>query len=338
MNATLSTVPTIEPASTSGRGWAYTGAISGGLVSIAANIAHSFIAPHGASTQWSPDPGAVVGAIVWPVFLFIAVEILARVAWPHGLTWQLLRWGGMLPVALVAALVSYRHLSGLLAHYGEEKIVYLLGPIAVDGLMVMATGALLATRPHRITAIASQPSAINDHAVPAMPAAPAIAVPPLSTVDSAPTVPAPTPAPVKAEVPTPAELAARITAKPATNHPASTVPATGRTASTPRPRTSPIDPAPSLTAPATDIPVPEPGAAQLSLPILDPDLVRRARLVARQYLTENGVPINAGQLARRLHVSSSEASQALAVLNLDTDNPTQPIMTVNGNRPAGATR
>jgi hypothetical protein len=56
----------------------------------------------------------VVGAIVWPVFLFVAVEILARVVWPHGWSWGFVRWAGLLPVAGVAAFVSYRHMSGLL--------------------------------------------------------------------------------------------------------------------------------------------------------------------------------------------------------------------------------
>jgi hypothetical protein len=129
----------------SGRFWAYVGSTLGATVSIAANIAHSYVPPENAPAHWAPQPGAVVGAIVWPVFLFIAVEILARVAWPHGITWQLLRWAGITPVAFVAALVSYRHLSGLLAYYSEESLVSILGPLAVDGLMVMATGALIAT-------------------------------------------------------------------------------------------------------------------------------------------------------------------------------------------------
>src|SRR5262245_41734765 len=99
-----------------GRGWAYTGAVLGGLVSVAANVAHSFIPPHGAPIGWHPEPGAVVGAIVWPVFLFVAVEILARTGWPQGISWRLVRFGGLVPVAGVAAFVSYKHLSGLLAH------------------------------------------------------------------------------------------------------------------------------------------------------------------------------------------------------------------------------
>src|SRR2546421_13040678 len=89
-----------------GRFWAYTGAVLGGLVSVAANVAHSFIPPHTAPATWHPEAGAVVGAIVWPVFLFIAIEILARTAWPTGFFWRLIRWGGLLPVALVAAFVS----------------------------------------------------------------------------------------------------------------------------------------------------------------------------------------------------------------------------------------
>lgn len=121
-----------------GRGWAYIGTGLGGLVSVAANVAHSFIHPN-------PEPGAVVSAIVWPVFLFIAIEILARTAWPTGWSWNLLKWIGLPPVALVAAFVSYRHLSGLLDYYGEEDLVVWFGPLAVDGLMLMATSALIAT-------------------------------------------------------------------------------------------------------------------------------------------------------------------------------------------------
>jgi len=148
---------TLKTLTASGRFWAYVGSTLGAIVSIAANIAHSYVPPDNATVHWAPQPGAVVGAVVWPVFLFIAVEILARVAWPHGWTWQLLRWAGITPVAFVAALVSYRHLSGLLAYYSEESLVSILGPLAVDGLMVMATGALIATS-HTAPTPASMPT------------------------------------------------------------------------------------------------------------------------------------------------------------------------------------
>src|SRR5207247_7445260 len=108
-------------------------------------------------TNWRPEPGAVVGAVVWPIFLFVAVEIFARVNWPRGFTWVLVRWVGLLPVAGLAALVSYRHLSGLLAHYGEEPIIYYAGPLAVAGLMLVATGPLPPSAPPGIAPAAPRP-------------------------------------------------------------------------------------------------------------------------------------------------------------------------------------
>jgi DNA-binding transcriptional ArsR family regulator len=134
---------------TAGRGWAYGGALLGGAVSVAANVAHSYVPPAVAGPGWDPHAGAVVGAVFWPVALFVAIEILARTPWPDPARWVVLRYAGLLPVALVAALVSYRHLAGLLAFYGEDPLTATLGPLAVDGLMVMATGALIATSPAR---------------------------------------------------------------------------------------------------------------------------------------------------------------------------------------------
>jgi DNA-binding transcriptional ArsR family regulator len=139
---------------TSGRGWGYTGAMLGGLVSIAANVAHSYLPPAGAGTAWRPPLGDVVGAVFWPVALFVAIEILARTTWPQGARWVVVRFLGLLPVAVVAAIVSYNHLSALLAHYGESWLTSHIGPLAVDGLMVMASAALMATAPGRETATA----------------------------------------------------------------------------------------------------------------------------------------------------------------------------------------
>jgi hypothetical protein len=132
-----------------GRGWAYVGALLGGGVSVAANVAHSYVPPSGALAEWQPQTGAVVGAVFWPLALFVAVEILTRVPWPSAARWAILRYVGLLPVAVVAAVVSYRHLSGLLAFYSEDPLTVAIGPLAVDGLMVMATGALLATGARR---------------------------------------------------------------------------------------------------------------------------------------------------------------------------------------------
>jgi hypothetical protein len=128
----------------SGRFWAYVGVVLGGAVSLAANFAHTFVPPPGAPDGWEPPLGAVVAGLCWPVLLFVAVEILVRTEWPRQSRWLMARFLGLLPVAGVAAFVSYRHLSGLLAFYGEDWLTSTIGPLAIDGLMVMATGALLA--------------------------------------------------------------------------------------------------------------------------------------------------------------------------------------------------
>src|SRR5205823_10881815 len=144
---------TTIPHPRTGRGWAYLGALLGGAVSVAANVAHSYVPPPGAATNWRPHGGAVVGAVFWPVALFVAVEILARIPWPAGKRWVVARYLGLLPVALVAAVVSYRHLSGLLAFYREDPLTSTIGPLAVDGLMVMATSALIATGARRLAVL-----------------------------------------------------------------------------------------------------------------------------------------------------------------------------------------
>jgi hypothetical protein len=124
-------------ASSKGVRWAYLGMGIGGVASILANVAHALLPA-------SPPPGSVIAAAFWPVALFVTIEILAKNAWPTGARWTLLRWGGTLPVAAVTAVVSYRHMSGLLTAWGEDPLTATIGPIAVDGLLVMSTGAIVA--------------------------------------------------------------------------------------------------------------------------------------------------------------------------------------------------
>jgi hypothetical protein len=60
-------------------------------------------------------------------------------------------------------------------------------------------------------------------------------------------------------------------------------------------------------------------------------MLARVRAEADKYRTEHGTPISPGQLAVRLRVTSEQAQQALAVLNLAPDSPTAPAQTVNGS-------
>jgi hypothetical protein len=288
----------------SGRFYAYLGAISGGAVSVAANVAHSFLPPEDAPLGWRPEIGAVVGAVVWPVFTFIAVEIFIRVAWPKGWSWVLLRWVGLLPVAGVAAFVSYRHLSSLLAHYGEEPIVYYLGPLAVDGLMIMSAGALYAgSRAKRAAEAAAAAAGTTTSPTPqqvvTVPVHPARPTP--GSADSpphaAPASAAPAPAPTAA--PSPAEVAARVTARKATGN--------GK-------------PKPAGSTP--DIPVTTVDSVRRKLPVT-PGQLSRARHIAKAYQLETGNPISVNELAVRMRCSTEQASRLLAVLNAQARKPSR---------------
>ncbi|WP_238018648.1 DUF2637 domain-containing protein [Dactylosporangium sp. AC04546] len=344
----------------SGRVWAYVGAILGGAASIAANVAHSFIAPAGAPQDWAPEIGAVISALFWPVFLFVAVEILTRVAWPRGWYWHVVRWLGLVPVSGVAALVSYRHLSGLLAHYGEDAIVAYVGPIAVDGLMVMATAALLATASHSpkpgdqpaptglatvspltvpVTATSSASATTSTHDTTneptpiAVPVAAAVDRPAselsLSTHDRNPAAPAPAPVALalteRPVPPTPAELAARITPR-STPAPAPSVtgPAGAADAAAAHEHSG-TTPADRLAPSADRVHATRPDAAQLALPLVDPDLLTRASDIAERYHAEHGEPISAARLANRLRVPSADAARLLAALDVDTPPATAPV-------------
>lgn len=135
----------------SGKGWAWAGFLLGTGVSIGGNIAHTFypsadvLATAGVSARdWHPTIGAQAVAAFFPLALLVTVEILARAPWPSGWGWATARFGGAALVASVAAVVSYLHLYGLLLAYGESPITTTIGPLAVDGLMVVSGFALLA--------------------------------------------------------------------------------------------------------------------------------------------------------------------------------------------------
>lgn len=142
-----------------GRGWAYACAQLGGAVSIAANWAHSYVAPNGAPIGWTPEFGAVAFSVFWPIAVLFAVEAFARVGWPDGWRYVAIRFGGLLPVAAVAAVVSYLHLSGLLRHYGASPFEANFGPLAIDGLMLIGTGALIGTS--AVRRVATQATGAN---------------------------------------------------------------------------------------------------------------------------------------------------------------------------------
>lgn len=120
-----------------GRRFAYAGVLVGLAVSVTANVVHSAGQPAGGS------PFALTLAAFWPLALFLALEVLSRTSWGTGWALVVARAGVGL-VAVVAAVVSYLHLHGLLVHYGEGMVPALSGPLAIDGLMAVSAAALLA--------------------------------------------------------------------------------------------------------------------------------------------------------------------------------------------------
>jgi hypothetical protein len=326
-----------------GRGWAKTGAALGGVVSICANVAHSFVPPAHASASWTPQPGAVVGAVVWPVFLFIAIEILTSTRWPSGAAFNLVRWGGLLPVTLVAAFVSYRHLAALLAYYGEDSLVVHLGPLAVDGLMAMATGALIATSTRYI-----QPPTTPVDTTPTV-AAPTVAA--LTTNPQPPVLPdedsAPEPKPARPRAPrktaaakaTPAAkktAAKKATSAPRTaDTPAVTAVATDplEQAVSPAERHPSVPPAPSFTpAPSThDIPVRAVHAAEPVKSSVPAGLLTRARVVTDAIAQATDEPITPGMLAVGMRIDTRLASALLDALDLPSTSPRPPVLAANGS-------
>jgi hypothetical protein len=114
--------------------------VLGVAASVAANVAHA-----------RPEVGPRLASAFAPVALLLTLEIMSRVPWPQGRTWGLSRWAGTGAVALVAAVTSYRHMSALLVSYGEDGLTALIQPVCVDGLMVVASLALLALGAHPST-------------------------------------------------------------------------------------------------------------------------------------------------------------------------------------------
>lgn len=138
-----------------GQRWATGGLIFGAAISLMGNVAHTFLADSTISLLLR-----VPLAVLWPVALFVGIEILVRIDWRR----NVIDWFGKVllvgPVAAVGAVVSYLHLHSLMGMAGEDWFSKLIGPAAIDGLMLGSTVALLALRAH-----SSAPEALSPEEV-----------------------------------------------------------------------------------------------------------------------------------------------------------------------------
>ncbi|MGW4529152.1 DUF2637 domain-containing protein [Amycolatopsis sp. NPDC004378] len=122
--------------------WA--GFVFGSVMSVAANVLHTWLPAERMPPGWAPGIAAQIGSAVWPIGLLLSVEVLSRVRWPAGFGWRIARFGGTGTVALGSAVISYGHVHDLLLAWGYNTVAAYVGPLVLDGLMVISGFALLA--------------------------------------------------------------------------------------------------------------------------------------------------------------------------------------------------
>lgn len=120
-----------------GRAWALTGFLLGSAVSVGGNLQAAWLAAE------PPSIASQAGAIVWPLSLMVSVEVLSRIAWPDGWGWRLVRVGGLIAVAGGSGVISYGHIHAVLTAWGYGTLGSAVGPLVVDGLMLISGFALV---------------------------------------------------------------------------------------------------------------------------------------------------------------------------------------------------
>lgn len=121
--------------------------IAGVLLSMAANIMHTMVVIPD-QTGGSSDAFAVAFASVWPILLFLALEVLTKIQWRADRA----RWVRIAAVTLIAAVagwVSFHHMSSLFMYWGDDPIVAYAGPLAIDGLVAVSAMAVANNRRNR---------------------------------------------------------------------------------------------------------------------------------------------------------------------------------------------
>lgn len=126
---------------------AWLGFAFGSVMSVAANVLHTWLPADRMPDGWSPGLAPQIGSAVWPIGLLISVEVLSRVSWRSGWLWSLARYGGAGTVAIGSGVISYGHLREVLTAWGYGHPGADVGPLVLDGLMVVCGFALLSMTP-----------------------------------------------------------------------------------------------------------------------------------------------------------------------------------------------
>ncbi len=115
----------------------------GSLVSVAGNWLAAWLPAAVMPPGWAPSLPSQIGAGVWPVVLLVSIEVLARTSWKPGWYWVLIRVLGGGVVALGSGVISYGHIHEVLLSWGYDRLGAGVGPLVIDGLMVVSGFALL---------------------------------------------------------------------------------------------------------------------------------------------------------------------------------------------------
>ncbi|MFY1632360.1 DUF2637 domain-containing protein [Solwaraspora sp. WMMB335] len=112
--------------------WAVRATLALGVAaSVTANILHA-----------QPNPISQAIAAWPPMALLITVELVTRVP-VHRRTLGIIRIVAASAIAAIAAWISYHHMVGVVARYGETGTVPYLLPLSVDGLIIVASVSLV---------------------------------------------------------------------------------------------------------------------------------------------------------------------------------------------------
>jgi hypothetical protein len=235
--------------------------VAGIAASVAANIAHA-----------ESTAGARFIAGWAPIALLLTIEVMMRVPAPRSRFLGFLRYLGAVVVAGVAALASYRHMVGLALDYGEDELTAKTLPLSVDGLVVVASIALLVLADQRRAAARWHAAA----SVMPMPVVAPVAGPPPAPPAAVDPGPMPMPAPMA--LPDPMPLPERLPAPVPMALPDPESMPLPEPEPTPLPDPEPTavpdpEPTPLPDPEPTAVPVPAPPAAvvkPLPLPSLEP--------------------------------------------------------------------
>ncbi|MDG4793499.1 DUF2637 domain-containing protein [Micromonospora sp. WMMD1082] len=112
--------------------WAVRATLALGVAaSVTANILHA-----------QPNPISQAIAAWPPLALLITVELVTRVP-VHRRSLGAIRVAAASAIAAIAAWISYHHMVGVVARYGETGTVPYLLPLSVDGLIIVASVSLV---------------------------------------------------------------------------------------------------------------------------------------------------------------------------------------------------